>query len=304
MYSDMASKTTNGLTSGIEVSKTYKIFINGAFPRTESGRYFELKDANGKFLANLCLSSRKDFRNAVVAARKAQSSWQDRNAYNKSQIIYRMAEMLQQKKALFIEEMKHMGHSDQLANHEFAEAIDLIVYYAGWCDKYQQIYSSVNPVASSHFNFSVQEPTGVVAVMAEQGTALSGVLKAMLPAICGGNTVVMLASEPYPLCAVSFAEVIATSDVPAGVVNILTGKRAELHHHFASHMDVNALVIWDAPAGVQVELGQLAAENLKRCFFYQSDKSKHPGPQFIIDLQEVKTTWHPIEYITGSSSGY
>jgi len=297
-------KTTKQNTGGIDVSKTYKIFIGGAFPRTESGRYFDVKDKEEKFLANVCLSSRKDFRNAVVAARKAQDSWQDRSAYNRAQIIYRIAEMLQQKRSVFIDEMTSMGHSSSRAQTEFAEAIDLLVYYAGWCDKYQQIYSSVNPVASSHFNFSVPEPMGVVAVMAENGTALTGIVKAMIPAICGGNTVVVLASESYPLCAISLAEVIATSDVPGGVVNILTGKRAELQHHFASHMDVNALVVWDAAVSLQMELGQHGAENVKRGIFYESKETEKPGPQFINDLQEVKTTWHPIEQIKGSGGGY
>ncbi|MCA1752616.1 MAG: aldehyde dehydrogenase family protein [Cryomorphaceae bacterium] len=297
-------KTTKQNTGGIDVSKTYKIFIGGAFPRTESGRYFDVKDKEEKFLANVCLSSRKDFRNAVVAARKAQDSWQDRSAYNRAQIIYRIAEMLQQKRSVFIDEMTSMGHSSSRAQTEFAEAIDLLVYYAGWCDKYQQIYSSVNPVASSHFNFSVPEPMGVVAVMAENGTALTGIVKAMIPAICGGNTVVVLASESYPLCAISLAEVIATSDVPGGVVNILTGKRAELQHHFASHMDVNALVVWDAAVSLQMELGQHGAENVKRGIFYESKETEKPGPLFINDLQEVKTTWHPIEQIKGSGGGY
>lgn len=286
------------------MSKTYKIFIGGAFPRTESGRYFDIHDAQGKFLANVCLSSRKDFRNAVVAARKAQGPWADRSAYNRSQIIYRIAEMLQQRKEVFLEEMKQMGHSAQRAASEFAESIDLIVYYAGWCDKYQQVYSSVNPVASSHFNFSVPEPTGVVGLFAQNETALLGTVRAVIPAICGGNTVVVLASESYPLSAVTFAEVLATSDVPGGVVNILTGKRTELQHHFASHMDVNAMVVWDAPAADQMEVGQHAADNVKRAIFYDSKLTEEAGPRFITDLQEVKTTWHPIEQIKPAGGGY
>lgn len=289
---------------GLAVSKTYKIYIGGAFPRTESGRYYDIHDAQGKFLANVCLSSRKDFRNAVVAARKSQDAWADRSAYNRSQIIYRIAEMLQQRKEVFIEEMMQMGHSAQRAAAELASSIDLIVYYAGWCDKYQQVYSSVNPVASSHFNFSVPEPTGVVAVMAQNDTALLGIVRAVVPAICGGNTAVVLAAEAYPLSAVTFAEVLATSDVPGGVVNILTGKREELQHHFASHMDVNAMVVWDAPAAVQMEIGQHAADNVKRTLFYESAHTEEPSPRFITDLQEVKTTWHPIEQIKPAGGGY
>ena len=288
----------------IEVSKTYKMYVGGAFPRSESGRYYDLRLKEGMLLANVCRASRKDFRDAVVAARKAQGSWQERSAFNRSQILYRIAEMLQQKRTLFVEEMQRMGLSKSASEAEFAQSVDLCVYYAGWCDKYQQVYSSVNPVASSHFNFSLHEPTGVVASMAEPDSALLGTLKAILPAITGGNSVVLLASERYPLSAVSLGEVLATSDVPGGLVNILTGFREELQHHFASHMDVNALVMWDAPASVQIELGQHCAENVKRYFFYESEDSKQPGPQYIIDLQEVKTTWHPIEQIKGSGSAY
>ncbi len=300
----MAAKSSSSPAAGLEVNKTYKIFIGGAFPRTESGRYFEVKDSEGNFLANMCLSSRKDFRNAVVAARKAQEGWGDKSAYLRSQIVYRIAEMLQQKKEVFMNEMTRMGLSSQRANAEFAEAMDLIIHYAGWCDKFQQVYSSVNPVASAHFNFSVPEPTGVVAVVAPNDAPLTGIVKAILPPICGSNTVVVLASEQYPLCAVSFAEVLATSDVPGGVVNILTGKRAELQPHFASHMDVNALAVWDAPAADQVALGKQGADNVKRVIFYESEATKAPGAWYIMDFQEIKTTWHPIEYIKGSGSGY
>jgi len=289
---------------GIPVNKTYKIFINGAFPRSESGRYTELKDARGEFLANVCLSSRKDFRNAGVAARAAQQSWQYRNAYNKSQIVYRIAEMLHQKEGLFVAEMVQMGYTAQQAGKEFNQSVDLLVYFAGWCDKYIQVFSAVNPVASSHFNFSVPEPTGVVAALANNKSALLGMVQAVIPAICGGNTVVALASEAYPLCAVSFAEVLATSDVPAGIINILTGKRAELQSHFASHMDVNALIAWDISTADQVNLVKVAAENVKRTHFYESEKTDETGPEYIMDLQEIKTTWHPIEVISGSSSGY
>ncbi len=288
----------------IPVNKTYKIFINGAFPRTESGRYTELKDGKGDFLANVCLSSRKDFRNAVVAARAAHQSWQYRNAYNKSQIVYRIAEMLQQKESLFVTEMEQMGYTSLQATKEFNQSVDFLVYYAGWCDKYIQVFSAVNPVASSHFNFSLPEPTGVVAALAENKTALLGFLKAVVPAICGGNTVVALASETYPLCAVSLAEVLATSDVPPGIINILTGKRAELQSHFASHMDVNAFIAWDISEKDQVDLVKVASENVKRTYFYESEKTKEMSPDLIMDLQEIKTTWHPIEVISGTSSGY
>src|SRR5690606_37855093 len=243
-------------TAELPINKTYKLFINGAFPRTESGRCIPLDKADGTFMANICLASRKDFRNAVVAARSAQQSWQDRAAFNKSQIVYRIAEMLDQKSELFINEMINMGYSRSAAKSEFSAAVDLVVYYAGWCDKYMQVFSNVNPVASSHFNFSVPEPTGVVATMASHNTALTGIILAIIPPICGGNTVVALSSEKYPATAISFAEVLATSDVPAGVINILTGRRAELYTHFASHMDVNAVVIWDAEKANAVEVGE------------------------------------------------
>ena len=299
-----AKKPEQTAPNELQVSKTYKLFIGGAFPRTESGRYFPINDSQGRFLANVCRGSRKDFRNAVVAARKAQSGWQDRSAYNKSQILYRLAEMLQQKKDLFVKEMRDMGLAKNRAEVEFATAVDLLVYYAGWCDKYIQVFSAVNPVASSHFNFSVPEPTGVVVAVSSNDSPLTGIVQAIAPGIAGGNTVVALASEPYPLTAITFSEVIATSDVPAGVVNILTGKREELMHHFATHMDVNALVAWDVGKSEARKIGQDAAENVKRVHFYKTVKIETGGPHYILDLQEIKTTWHPIENIKGSGSGY
>lgn len=290
--------------AGIKVNKTYKLFINGAFPRTESGRYTELKSAGGAFMANICLASRKDFRNAAVAARSAQQSWQDRTAYNKSQIIYRIAEMLEQKQSLFVAEMVDMGYSKNRAEKEFRNGVDMLVYYSGWCDKYMQVYSNVNPVASSHFNFSVPEPMGIIASMASNNSALLGIIQAIIPAICGGNTVVVLASESYPATAITFAEVLATSDVPAGVINILTGNRTELGHHFASHMDINAVVIWDAESADSLEIGNHAADSVKRLKFYESENLETASPDYIMALQEIKTTWHPIENISGSKSGY
>lgn len=303
-----SEKSENGTDTrppeALAVSKTYKMFIGGAFPRTESGRYFAVHNPDGRFVANACLGSRKDFRNAVVAARKAQSAWQDRSAYNKSQILYRLAEMLQPKKELFVSEMREMGLTKNAAEREFSKAVDLLVYYAGWCDKYVQVFSAVNPVASSHFNFSIPEPMGVAAIVAPDDSPLLGVVHALAPVIAGGNTAVILASETYPLTSITFSEVVATSDVPAGVVNILTGRRAELLHHFSSHMDVNALVMWGATSGDALQIGGDAAENLKRTRFYDSGELETGDPQLIIDLQEIKTTWHPVENIQGSGSGY
>jgi acyl-CoA reductase-like NAD-dependent aldehyde dehydrogenase len=299
----MAKKNTPS-NEGLAVMKTYKLFIGGAFPRTESGRFYPIRNESGKLIANVCLSSRKDFRNAVVAARKAQSGWAEKTAYNRSQIIYRIAEMLQQKEELFIREMKDLGYSDGKAKKEFSASVDYLVHYAGWCDKYVQIFSSVNPVASSHFNFSVPEPTGVIAACASDHTALLGFLEACIPAICGANTVIVLASESMPTCAISMAEVIATSDVPGGTINVLTGSREELLYQFTSHMDVNGFAIWDAESADSITIGQYAAENLKRVKYYKSKTEAALNPQRIMDFQEIKTTWHPIEQISGAGSGY
>ncbi|MFT5596320.1 MAG: acyl-CoA reductase-like NAD-dependent aldehyde dehydrogenase [Flammeovirgaceae bacterium] len=289
---------------GIAVMKTYKLFIGGAFPRTESGRFYPIRNGSDELIANVCLSSRKDFRNAVVAARKAQAGWGAKSAYNRSQIIYRIAEMLQQREELFVKEMKDLGYTDINAKEEFSASVDYLVHFAGWCDKYVQVFSSVNPVASSHFNFSVPEPMGVVAAFASNKTALLGFLESFVPAICGGNTTIVLASEDLPTCAISMAEVLATSDVPGGTVNVLTGNRKELMSHFSSHMDVNGFVIWDAETAASIEIGESASENVKRVKFYESEDSAVLSPHRIMDLQEIKTTWHPIESISGSGSGY
>lgn len=299
----MAKKETTS-SKGIAVMKTYKLFIGGAFPRTESGRFYPVRNSSNELIANMCLSSRKDFRNAVVAARKAHGGWAAKSAYNRSQIIYRIAEMLQQKKELFVKEMKDLGYTEKRAHEEFSDSVDYLVHYAGWCDKYVQVFSSVNPVASSHFNFSVPEPTGVVASFASSKSAMIGFLEAFVPAICGGNAAIVLASEDLPTCAITLAEVIATSDVPGGVVNVLTGNRKELLPHFASHMDVNAFVIWDAEPEDSIAIGEYASDNVKRTKFYTTQPAASQSPQRIMDLQEIKTTWHPIERISGSGSGY
>lgn len=291
----------------LEVLKTYKLYIGGQFPRTESGRYYQ-PEVKGKKLGNICLSSRKDFRNAVVAARNAQEGWNAKSAYNRSQIIYRIAEILEGRKAQFIAELMLQGSTKAAAEKEVCYAIDRIVYFAGWCDKYQQIFSSVNPVASSHFNFSVLEPMGVVSIIAPQENNLIGLITAIIPAICGGNTVVVLVSEKLPLCAITFAEVLNSSDVPGGVVNILTGKVSELYTHFATHMDVNAIVHYLNDKNLIKEIDTLAVNNIKRVIRYDSmnwfDNSVCESPYFIESLQEVKTTWHPIEKISASGSAY
>lgn len=285
----------------LNVLKTYKIYIGGKFPRTESGRYYQLD----KPLVNMCRSSRKDFRNAVVAARGAASGWAARPAFNRAQILYRISEMLEGRKEQLIAELKDQGATAAAAKSEVDTSIDRLIYYAGWCDKYQQVFSSVNPVASSHFNFSVLEPTGVVALVTDEDTSLLGLVSMVAPVIAGGNTCVVLASYSRPLCAVTFAEILQTSDVPGGVVNILTGMVDELISHMAGHMDVNALVL-----GRKVDMAAIvdtATENMKRVRDWSDKKWRNAdgqGPYFISDLQEVKTTWHPIEHIGAAGSGY
>ncbi len=291
----------------LEVLKTYKIYIGGQFPRTESGRYYIPTNAAGKKLANVCLSSRKDFRDAVVTARSAFGGWSGRAAFNRSQILYRMAEMLEGRKTQFIEEMVLQDSTKAKAEKEVNLAIDRLIYYAGWCDKFQQLYSAVNPVASSHFNFSVPEPTGVVSIIAPQSDSLLGLVSVITPVIAGGNTCVVLASETKPLCAVTFAEVLNSSDLPGGVVNILTGKPSELASWFVDHMDVNATIYCENNSDTQKMMREKSATNLKRIFFYDkvnwySDEGQ--SPYFIMDTQEIKTTWHPVENIAGAGGGY
>jgi acyl-CoA reductase-like NAD-dependent aldehyde dehydrogenase len=280
----------------IAVAKTYKIYIGGKFPRTESGRYFTFEDKKGNIVANLCRGSRKDFRNSVVAARKAQPGWAKASAYLRGQILYRIAEMLEGRRDQFIAELKLQGSSAAAAEKEVDLSIDRLIYFAGWTDKYQQVFSAVNPVSSSHFNFSVLEPTGVVSILAPDNTGLLGLISNIAPAIAGGNTCVVLASESKPLCAVSFAEVLQASDVPGGVVNILTGFRSELVEFFASHMDVNAVVYCDGGKAVAKTVQELAADNIKRVIERNNVDwlRDAENPYLIRDTQEVKTTWHPI----------
>ncbi len=281
----------------VGVLKTYKLYIGGNFPRTESGRFFKIVDRKGEPLANMCRASRKDFREAVVAARAAFAGWSAASAYLRGQILYRVAEMLEGRKEQFVTELFALGATRPAAQGEVEEAIDRLVYFAGWCDKYQQVFSSVNPVSSSHFNFSMLEPTGVVVLVAPDKHPLLGLVANLAPAIAGGNTVVALASEQLPTAAVSFAEVLHSSDVPAGVVNLLSGYRQELLEHFAAHMDVNALVYCGSDPGQVQQVRTLAADNIKRVIVrglssWNDDDSRNP--YFIADTQEVKTTWHPV----------
>ena len=294
---ETSKKNKAGSAARIGVLKTYKLYVDGKFPRTESGRYFIFKDTKGTALANICVASRKDFRDAVVAARKAQPSWAARSAYNKGQILYRIAEMLEDRRPQFVAELQQQGLAAKAAEEEVSVAVDRLVYYAGWSDKYQQVFSAVNPVESSHFNFSLPEPTGVVSMIAPEESGLVGLVSVIAPAIVGGNIVVVLASEQYPLTAITFSEVLHTSDLPGGVVNILTGTRKELVGHFTNHMDVNATVYCGSEAGHIKTVEENSALNVKRPFVYTTDNWKSEemqSPYRIMDLQEIKTTWHPI----------
>ena len=290
----------------LEILKTYKLYIGGQFPRTESGRFYTPKNKKGAPLGNMCLASRKDVKNAVSSARKAFGGWSEKTAFNRSQILYRIAEMLEGRRDQFIAELVKQGSTQKQAGEEVNLSIDRIVYYAGWCDKYLQVFSSVNPVSSSHFNFSLQEPVGVVGVIAPQDTSLIGLVSAILPIIAGGNTCLVLASENIPLCSITFAEVLNSSDVPGGVVNILTGNEKELIETFASHMDINS-VFYGGASKENIQLIQeLAVVNVKRVHSYPINWSTEDGQSvyLINDFQEIKTTWHPIENIGGSSSVY
>ena len=289
----------------INVLKTYKIFIGGKFPRTESGRFYQLNNRS-KAIANVCLSSRKDLRNAVVAARAAFEKWSGATAYNRSQILYRMAEMMEGRKDQFISELVLQGVDRKEATVEVDLSIDRVIYFAGWADKINQVFGSVNPVATSHFNFSLMEPMGVVGLVAPEKSGLLGLVSSLCPILVSGNCAVVLASEKLPLCSITLAEVLVTSDVPGGVVNILTGKKEEIMVHLAKHMDVNAIYLTDNlehKKSVQEE----AIHNLKRVVVGKQkswDDLTVENPYIITDFMETKTTWHPVEVISGTGSGY
>ena len=289
----------------LEITKTYKMYIGGAFPRTESGRVYSPEVA-GKPIGNVCLASRKDLRNAVVAARAAQPAWASRTAYNRSQILYRIGEILEGRIDQFWSELKDQGLSDNQAQQEITQAIDRLIYFAGWCDKYQQVFSSVNPVASSHFNFSVLEPKGVVFIFASESSPLLGLVSLIAPIIAAGNSVVTLASESMPLSAITFSEVLNSSDVPGGVVNMLTGNAEELHEHAARHMDIDAIAVDRDDAKLLKQIQSFACDNVKQVKAFNVDwlDPQNENPYLISDFCEVKTTWHPIERISSGGAGY
>ena len=290
----------NSSSSRATVRKTYKLYIGGAFPRSESGHSYVVNDAEGNFVANAALASRKDARDAVVAARKAFGGWSSRTAYNRAQILYRIAEVLEDRRAQFVESVRQSeGLGAKAADAVVDESVDRLVWYAGWADKITQVVGSANPVAGPYFNLSSPEPTGVVAVVAPQQSSLLGLVSVVAPVIVTGNTTVVLSSYERPLPAVNLAEVLATSDVPGGVVNLLTGDWRPVAPWLASHMDVNALDLTGVAGDVEAaaELEEAAAENLKRVFrapAAEPDWTENQGTDRMTAFLETKTVWHPI----------
>src|SRR5437016_6095092 len=288
------------MNTRLDVRKTYKLYIGGSFVRSESGRYLPATSNSGAPLDNVCHASRKDFRDAVVAARTAFEGWAKKSAYLRGQILYRAAEMLQNRAAELVTEIARSTNASRAkARQEVSLAIDRLVYFAGWTDKYPQIFCSVNPVASSHFNFTTPEPTGVVVVVAPDEPPLLPLVSLVAPVILSGNTAVVVASDKYPLPAIGFGEILATSDLPGGVVNILTGKRDELISHIASHMDVNAIVDGAGVAESSAKLQAGTALNLKRYANHSLPAAgwftaKAEEPYWILDTVEFKTAWHPV----------
>ncbi|GAA3250749.1 aldehyde dehydrogenase family protein [Streptomyces lavendulae] len=291
----------------LNVFKTYKLYVGGKFPRSESGRVYEVTDSKGNWLANAPLSSRKDARDAVVAARKAFGGWSGATAYNRGQILYRIAEMLEGRREQFVREVGEAeGLSKSKAGAVVDAAIDRWVWYAGWTDKIGQIVGGANPVAGPFFNLSTPEPTGVVTVVAPQDSSFLGLISVIAPVIATGNTAVVITSENSPLPALSLGEVLATSDLPGGVVNILSGKAAEMGPHLASHQDVNAIDLAGADAALAKELEIAAADNLKRVLRPQpvDDWTADPGTTRLTAFLETKTVWHPTGSLGAGGSSY
>jgi acyl-CoA reductase-like NAD-dependent aldehyde dehydrogenase len=283
--------------SRVAVRKTYKLYIGGAFPRSESGRSYAVTDHKDNFLANAAMASRKDARDAVAAARKAVAGWSGATAYNRGQVLYRVAELLEGRRSQFTAEVRAAeGLGARAAETVVDAAIDRWVWYAGWADKISQVRGSANPVAGPYYNFSVSEATGVAAVLAPQDSSLLGFVSVVAPAVVSGNTVIAVASESRPLPAVTLSEVLATSDVPGGVINILTGRTAEIAPWLASHMDVNAIDLTGAPDDLADDLADAAADNLKRVIRPRSadgDWAGSPSLHRMHGYLETKTVWHP-----------
>ncbi len=275
----------------IDVKKTYKLFIGGAFPRSESGRTYEIANSKGIFIANPAQASRKDLRDAVVSARAAFTGWSGATAFNRGQILYRAAEIMEGRAAQFVDEIIAVeGISSTAAKKQVQEAIDAWVWYSGWCDKIGSIYGSTNQVSGAFYNFTIPEPIGVVGAFAPQKSSLLGLVQTIAPIIATGNTVVVVASQKLPLSAITLAEVLATSDLPGGVVNILTGITAELAPWMGSHMDVDAVDASGLTVAHDKELRIAGTENLKRISTFKAETS----PQRILAFMEQKTVWHPI----------
>lgn len=280
----------------LAVRKTYKLYIGGAFPRSESGRSYPVTGASGELLAHAALASRKDLRDAVTAARKAFGGWSRATAYNRGQVLYRIAEMIEGRREQFVAEVAAAeGVAAGVAGAQVDAAIDRWVWYAGWTDKYAQIVGGANPVAGPYFNFSMPEPSGVVGMIAPQESSLLGFISVVAPAIALGNTVVVIASQGRPLPAVSLSEAIATSDLPGGVLNLLTGSVAELAPWLASHRDVNCLDLTGVEPAARIPLAQAAADTVKRVFAPQGvDLAVDPGMARLSAFVETKTVWHPL----------
>ena len=277
--------------SRIDINKTYKLFIGGAFPRSESGRVYEVKGSNKKFLANPALASRKDLRDAVVAAKSAQAGWAGATAFNRGQILYRIAEIMQGRSEQFVEEISALeGVTSKVAKLQVEEAIDTWVWYSGWCDKLSSIAGSQNQVSGPFYNFTTPESLGVVAIFAESKPSLLGAVRTLAPVLAGGNSTVLIASEAYPLPAITLGEVLATSDVPAGVVNILTGKTSELYPWVGSHMEIDGVDVAGLGKKQEEELRLVGADNLKRIARFSAINH----PERILSFMEQKTIWHPI----------
>jgi len=277
--------------SRIDVNKTYKLFIGGAFPRSESGRVYEIKGANKKFIANPSLASRKDLRDAVVAAKTAQPGWANATAFNRGQILYRIAEIMEGRSDQFVDEICALeGVTNKVAKTQVEAAIDTWVWYSGWCDKLSSVTGSLNQVSGPFYNFTTPEPLGVVAIFAENKPSLLGVVRTLAPVLAGGNSAVLIASENYPLPAITLSEALATSDVPGGVVNILTGKSAELAPWVGSHMEIDGVDVAGLTKKQEEELNLVGADNLKRIFRFNPDNH----PERILSFMEQKTVWHPI----------
>ncbi len=295
----------SGPTTRIDVRKTYKLYIGGAFPRTESGRTYLVQTPGGEPLANACQASRKDLREAVRAARKAFEPWAARTAMNRGQILYRVAELMEGRREQFVAEISAgEGINAARARESVDRAIDRWVWYAGWSDKLGQVLGSSNPVAGSYFNFTIPEPTGVVGIVAPERSSLLGLVSRLAPALVGGNVTVVVASEARPLAAVTLTEVLATSDVPAGVVNLLTGRKAELVPVLAAHVDVDAIDTWGIAPTSQADTESAAADSVKRIArrprgvvddrFDWTDDRAAQRPEWIAAFLEMKTVWHPI----------